>query len=89
MSNSKNIELVDCGPGDMSEEKIRAIASATKWEGDMRVNFTTAINALNAAIHIIDEYGNKIDEMFESGYDEGFNDGFSIRHKTTRNGGDN
>lgn len=74
MSNNKNIELVDCGPGDISEEQIRAVASATKWEGDVRVNFLTAINALKAAIHIIDAYGDKIDEMWEDGYDEGLAD---------------
>lgn len=76
MSNNKSIELIDCGPGDISEEKIRAIASATKWEGDIRVNFTTVVNALKAAIHIIDEYGDKIDEMWEDGYDEGLIDGY-------------
>lgn len=76
MLNNKCIEFVDCEPGDMSEEQIREVAAATKWEGDIRVNFTTVVNALKAAIKIIDEYSNEVDEMFQKGYDEGLMDGY-------------
>jgi len=40
---------------EAAELRIRQIANASDWSGDMRVNMTTIIGALRVAIKIIDD----------------------------------
>lgn len=41
------------------EKRVREIANAVEWSGDMRVNMTTVIGALRSAVKLLDEEKNK------------------------------
>ena len=38
-----------------AEKRVREIADATVWSGDMRVNMTTVVGALRCAVKMLDE----------------------------------